>query len=176
MMIENIDLSKSVPKQALLNALKYEAGTVHITDIMAASAHLKEDFKYIQASYREEYHQIYVESFLIRIKEIRDNKNRYDGFVESNKLQEAIKILEEQKKQAELDHNRHIHFFKIYRLIAVYTTFILDEPIHPVGMPFPGGFKVTYERGTYYCPIKESQKDNSKAVCGICIAKQDKNV
>ncbi|MEN6592103.1 MAG: DUF2115 family protein [Methanobacterium sp.] len=30
--------------------------------------------------------------------------------------------------------------------------------------------------GTYYCPVKENQKDNPGAVCGICISEQDKKV
>jgi len=68
-------------------------------------------------------------------------------------------------KDMKLDNNQHINFFKKYKLISFYTTFILDEPIHPVGMPFPGGFKVKYENGTYYCPVKENQKDNPGAVC-----------
>ena len=52
----------------------------------------------------------------------------------------------------------------------------MDEAVHPVGMPFPGGFKIKQEDETYYCPVKESQKDNPGAVCGICIAEQDKKV
>ena len=94
----------------------------------------------------------------------------------TNELHEAIKILKKQQKLAERDHDQHMQFFKIYRLISIYTTFIMDEPVHPVGMPFPGGFKIKQEYGTYYCPVKESQKDNPNAVCGICIAEQDKEV
>jgi uncharacterized protein (UPF0305 family) len=176
MMIEDIDLFRDVPKQTLLDTLKYEAGNIHVTDIMAALAHLKEDSIYVQAKYREVYDKLYIESFLMRIKEIKNNKNRYEGFVNADELQEAIKILKRQQKLAELDHNQHIHFFKIYRLITIYTTFIMDEPVHPVGMPFPGGFKIKQEDETYYCPVKESQKDNPGAVCGICIAEQDKEV
>ncbi|MEN6592102.1 MAG: DUF2115 family protein [Methanobacterium sp.] len=26
-------------------------------------------------------------------------------------------------------------------------TFVRDEPVHPVGMPFPGVFKIKYENG-----------------------------
>ncbi len=84
--------------------------------------------------------------------------------------------MQKQQKLAELDYDQHINFFKIYRLIALYTTFILKEPIHPVGMPFPGGLNIKYEKGTYYCPVKESQKDNPGAVCGFCIAEQTKNI
>ncbi len=176
MRVEDIDFSKDVPKQALLNALKDEARTIHITDIMAAFVYLKKESIYVNANYREEYDQAYIQSFLMRINEIRDNNEDYEGFIKADALQKAIKILKDQQKQAELDHNQHIHFFKIYQLTTLYTTFIMDEPVHPVGMPFPGGFKIKQEGGIYYCPVKENQKDNPGAVCGICIAEQDPDV
>ena len=52
----------------------------------------------------------------------------------------------------------------------------MGEPIHPVGTPFPGGFEVKYEDDIYLCPVKDKQKDNPNAVCGFCIAEQDKSV
>ena len=176
MMVEDIEFSKTVPRQELLDALKDEAKTIHITDIMAAFVHLKKESIYVNANYREEYDQAYIKSFLMRINEIRNNKKHYEGFVNAEELQEAIKILKDQQKLAELDHNQHMHFFKIYRLTTIYTTFIMDEPVHPVGMPFPGGFKIKQEDSIYYCPVKENQKDNPGAVCGICIAEQDPDV
>jgi len=176
MLIKDIDFSRDVPKQGLLNALKCEAGTIHITDIMAAFTHLKKESIYVNANYREEYDQAYIQSFLMRIKEVTNNKNHYKGFVDRDELQEAITILKAQQISAELDHEQHMHFFKIYKIITIYTTFIMDEPVHPVGMPFPGRFKIKQEDGIYYCPVKESQKDNPGAVCGICIAEQDPDV
>ena len=176
MMVEDIEFSKNVPRQELLDALKDEAETIHITDIMAAFVHLKKESIYVNANYRKEYDQAYIQSFLMRIKEIRNNNRDYEGFIEADELQKAVKILKDQQKQVELDHNQHMHFFKIYRIITLYTTFIMDEPVHPVGMPFPGGFKIKQENGIYYCPVKEGQKDNPRAVCGICIAEQDQDV
>ena len=176
MLLKDIDLSKNVPRQTLLDALKDEAGNIHITDIMAAFTHLKKESTYVNANYREEYDQAYIQSFLMRIKEVKNNKKHYEGFADRKELQEAIEILKAQQRLAELDHGQHMHFFKIYKIITLYTTFIMDEPVHPVGMPFPGGFKIKQENGIYYCPVKENQKDNPGAVCGICIAEQDQDV
>jgi Uncharacterized protein conserved in archaea len=105
---------------------------------MATFTYLKKESIYVHASYREEFDRAF-QSFLMRIKEIRDDKKYYEGSVSAGELQKTIKILKEQQKQAELDHNQHMHFFKIYQLTTLYTTFILDEPVRPVGMPFPGG-------------------------------------
>ncbi|MGB9838807.1 DUF2115 family protein [Methanothermobacter sp.] len=57
-------------------------------------------------------------------------------------------------------------------IFDINRTFILSEPLHPVGTPFPGGYSVTEEHGTYYCPVKDKQKDNPSALCDICIAEQ----
>ncbi|ADL58797.1 DUF2115 domain-containing protein [Methanothermobacter marburgensis] len=57
-------------------------------------------------------------------------------------------------------------------LTVIYRNFILSEPLHPVGTPFPGSYSVTEEHGTYYCPVKDKQKDNPSALCDICIAEQ----
>jgi uncharacterized protein (UPF0305 family) len=65
------------------------------------------------------------------------------------------------------------YFPIIYQIISIYTSYVLDEPIHVVGTEFPGGFKVRYADGKYLCPVKEKQKNNPNAVCGFCIAEQD---
>ena len=81
-------------------------------------------------------------------------------------------MLETQFKNKELYKNENDKFPLIYTIISLYTTFILNEPIHPIGTPFPGNLKVTYENGTYFCPVKDKQKENPNAVCRFCIAKQ----
>lgn len=73
-------------------------------------------------------------------------------------MKEAISLLatpEEERKGAE-DFNPS--FFRIYRVISLYTTFILDEPIHPVGTPFPGGFEVKIDGKTYSVRLKRGRK------------------
>jgi len=63
-----------------------------------------------------------------------------------------------------------------YYLIAAFTMFVLEEPGHPVGMPFPGGFKVE-QRGTeYYCLIRDKEKDVFYSICNFCPARQDEEL
>ncbi len=59
-----------------------------------------------------------------------------------------------------------------YYLIAAFTMFVLDEPGHPVGMPFPGGFTVEKRRDGYYCLIRDKEKDIFYSICNFCPAKQ----
>lgn len=172
-MFKNIDATGSLDKKELLLMLIDEASNICIMDIMQASIFLSEDAKYVQASYRKEYLKSYNEAFIIRLKVLKDDREEYKGLVDYKELQDAVELLEEQETQISEGIGFDPKFFKIYKIISLYTTFILEEPVHPPGTPFPGGFKVKYENGIYLCPVKESQKDNPGAVCGFCIAEQD---
>jgi uncharacterized protein (UPF0305 family) len=168
-----LQVSNEIKKDDLVEALKKEAANIHITDIMKAWSFLLEDAKYVQENYRAEYAKAYGKSFFIRIKELKDDMTEYEDYIDLDEFKKAIKLLKDQAKELEESENFDPCFAKVYRIISLYTTFVLDEPIHVVGTPFPGGFKVEYKEGTYYCPVKEKQKNNPGAVCGFCIAEQD---
>jgi uncharacterized protein (UPF0305 family) len=59
-----------------------------------------------------------------------------------------------------------------YYLIAAFTMFVLEEPGHPVGMPFPGGFTVEQRERDYYCLIRDKEKDIFWSICNFCPALQ----
>jgi uncharacterized protein (UPF0305 family) len=175
-MLKEFDFYREIKKQELLDILRKEAYEVNITDIMNFYLNLAAEGKYVQEHYMKEYMEAYVKGFILRIKEIKENENHYERFVDKNELKKAFKLLSQQEKNIREITGDHRSFFKIYTLISLYTTFILDEPIHIVGTLFPGGFRVKYENKKYYCPVKEAQKDNPNAVCGFCIAEQDESV
>jgi uncharacterized protein (UPF0305 family) len=169
---EGFDLKENTV-QELLNILKIEASSIHITDIMLACNYLIEEGRYVQPKYREKFYNAYIKSFILRVKEIKEDKNVYDNQLQVDELKNSLKLLEEQEKRMIETYGLSPNFSKIYQIISIYSTFILDEPIHIVGTEFPGGFKVKFREGTYFCPVKDKQKDNPNAVCGFCIAEQD---
>ena len=59
-----------------------------------------------------------------------------------------------------------------YYLIAAFTMFVLEEPGHPVGMPFPGGFSVEQRGREYYCLIRDKEKEVFYSICNFCPALQ----
>jgi hypothetical protein len=59
-----------------------------------------------------------------------------------------------------------------YYLMAAFTMFVLDEPGHPAGMPFPGGFTVEKRVDGYYCLIRDKEKEIFWSICNFCPAKQ----
>jgi len=59
-----------------------------------------------------------------------------------------------------------------YYLVSAFTIFVLDHPGHPVGTPFPGGFKVEEHNGTFSCLIRDHEKEVSYSICNFCPARQ----
>ena len=171
--VEELDVREKLMRQELLELLKAEAGEIHITNIMEACNYLIEEGKYVQPNYREKFYDAYVKSFILRVKEIKEDKNIYPEEVDIEELKNSLILLEEQEVMMKEIYPDNPHFPVIYQIISIYTSFILDEPIHIVGTEFPGGFKVKFENDTYFCPVKEKQANNPNAVCGFCIAEQD---
>ncbi len=57
-------------------------------------------------------------------------------------------------------------------LLSGFCMFVQELPGHPVGMPFPGGDRVTLVEGVYYCPVRDKASDVDSALCPFCPALQ----
>ena len=171
--LNNLKSKDKISKNDLMEILQKLAKTISVHDMMLATALIREDGKYVQANYREEYFEVYIKYFIMRIKDVREDKKNYDEEIDNPEdFPVGIDLLESQFHDKELYCHENDAFPRIYSIICLYTTFILNEPIHPIGTPFPGSLEVTYENGVYYCPVKEKQSDNPHAVCKFCIAEQ----
>ena len=60
-----------------------------------------------------------------------------------------------------------------YYLLNAFAMFVMDEPGHPVGTPFPGGMTVTQTEEGYLCPIRDKEEEILHSICNFCPAKQD---
>jgi uncharacterized protein (UPF0305 family) len=176
-MIENLDYldhNSMITKNHLRDLLKAEAKNVHLEDIMLASSFLREDAKYMPSSYRQEYIERFSRTFFNRIKDIKEDKNNYIGDVDTKSVKEFLKVINKQNSDAGGKNERC--FVKIARIISAYTTFVCEEPIHPLGTKFPGGFILYIENGIYYCPVKKNQMNNPSALCKFCVSVQDESI
>jgi uncharacterized protein (UPF0305 family) len=171
--IEDIIHYNEICRNDLLTLLKNEAKLININDIMKAYSFLISDSKYVQGNYRKEYLKAYTSAFISRIKEVKEYEAHDNEYLDIEEVQKAIGLLLKQDYKITGTEGFDPAFFQIYKIISLYTTFILQESVHPVGTPFPGGLKVKYDGKNYLCPVKERQKDNPGAVCGFCISKQD---
>ncbi len=172
--IEELAFSKEISKNELLHVLKKEASRIHMHDIMLASAYIQEDAKYMQAGYREDFIETFTKAFINRFKDIRQDKENYEGYINTRKFQEFLEVLNKQIEEAKT--RSELCFLHLAKIVSIYTTFILEASIHPVGTSFPGGFKLKFENGVYLCPVKEKQMNTPGALCKFCVSKQDKSV
>jgi uncharacterized protein (UPF0305 family) len=60
----------------------------------------------------------------------------------------------------------------LYFLLAAFNMFVLDLPGHPVGTPFPGGFRVEMRFGEFLCPIRDKEGEVETSICPFCPARQ----
>ncbi len=171
--IRDVLSCKELCQDNFLDLLKNEAKLISIHDIIQANSFLIKDARYVQGSYRKEYLKAYTLGFITRIKEVKEYQLDDGGKLDLDEVQEAITLLIDQEEEATGVDGFDPAFFQIYKIISLYTTFILEEPVHQVGTPFPGGLEVKFDGENYICPVKERQKDNPGAVCGFCIAEQD---
>ena len=172
MNIKELDFSRKISKNDLLEALKGEANQVHVHDFIKTCSFLQKNMEHVHPHYQKEYIKMYTEGYLKGYRDVKNDKRSYRGYLNSEELAEAVKLLESQEElmKKEFGDDRS---FKPYLVLSLYTTFILEEPVHPVGTPFPGGLKVRKEEEIYYCPVKDNNEDNPLAVCGFCLAQQE---
>lgn len=159
-----------ISKDDLMVVLKEELTDVSVFDLMIISAEIIENNKYVQESYQEKSKKIYIDFFLNRVKEIRSNDTVYNDYFNRDDFVEKLNNLKEIYKSISTDRKNKSPIINL--VVSLYTTFVLDEPIHPIGTPFPGSLEVIMENGVYYCPVKEANMNTPNSVCRLCIAEQ----
>ena len=171
MELEELSPQEEIKKSEIMEILKKYARIISVNDLMLATAHMRKDGEYIHEKYREKYLKIYIKYFIMRMKEVKENDDYVDATIDKTAFDESFPMLERTFEKERLSSSKDDKFPLIYVITALYTTFILEEPIHPVGSLF-----VEEVDGTYYCPVKENQKDNVNAICHLCLAEQTPDI
>ncbi len=63
-------------------------------------------------------------------------------------------------------------FLYLKYLLAGFTMFVMEEPAHPIGTPFPGGQIVDVWEEEYLCPVRDMADGIPFALCPFCPAGQ----
>ncbi len=111
-MLKDINNIENLDKKELMSILKKDVSMICIMDIMKASVFLNEDAKYVQGSYREEYLKSYTEAFINRLKFLKDDDEEYKGYLDCEKLQEAVELLNKQEIHLKAGEGFDPSFFK----------------------------------------------------------------
>ena len=161
-----------------MNLLKKYAETISVYDQMMTTARPRKDGEFITANYRDKYLKIYIENFIMRIKEVLMKSVSNNDEIDVKSIKESFPQLQRCfEKEGAKDFNAEEDKFPFIQvIISLYTTFIVEESIHPVGSEFPGNLKIEKRNGKFLCPVKDYQKDNENAVCKLCIAEQTPDI
>ncbi len=153
---------------SILEILKRYCESISIFDMMDFTSQVIKENRYVQESYRNESQKSYIESFLMRVRDISKDTSDYPDIVDKNELCRAIETL----RPNHHDEDKTDKVALIFEIASIYATFVLKDPIHPVGTPFPGSLKVEKVDGEFLCPVKDANRETPNAVCNICLAKQ----
>ena len=112
----------------------------------------------------------------MRMNEVKEFKDYEDVPIDKDLFNTSFPLLERTFEKERRANDKSNKFPLIYVITSLYTTFILEEPIHPVGSEFPGSLFVEERNGEFYCPVKGNQKDNPNAICHLCLAEQTPDI
>ena len=177
-LIELAELSENteITKDELMEILKRYARIISVQDLMMATARMRKDGEYVQKNYREKYLSIYIKYFIMRMKEVKEKEDYKNTAIDKSSFDTSFPMLERTFEKERISDEDDDKFPLIYVITAIYTTFILEEPIHPVGSEFPGHLFVEEKNGEFFCPVKDNQKDNPNAICHLCLAEQTPDI
>lgn len=171
-----INLKKIDSRQQLAEEVAREVLKYSIYDMQKISAHIEREINLLPSPYKEKIRPYFIQQIFgayYRIMSMHGN----GGF---KSLGGEIKYLEKFKEFCQMAANYkpdttmdELFDGMYYHLLSCFAMFALEEPGHPVGMPFPGGFSVQIKDGKYYCPIRDKEKDVEHSICNFCPAHQE---
>jgi uncharacterized protein (UPF0305 family) len=170
-------------RRELAETLSQEILKFSIYDLQIISARLEKEINDLPSPYKEKIRPYFIEQYFGRYNKIvaMQSSGELNGFEGEIKDPELFRDycsmivsrfhVQDTQDDEELIDAPFNSFF--YYLISAFYMFVMDEPGHPTGMPFPGGFKVQARDGVVYCTIRDKEKDVEYSICNFCPAKQD---
>ena len=83
---------EKITGDSVLEILKKYCSTITVFDMMTVSAEIIEENKYVQANYREDSQKSYVETFILRVREILADNNDYAKRIDKKNLLMQLKL------------------------------------------------------------------------------------
>ncbi|WP_407356939.1 DUF2115 domain-containing protein [Methanolobus sp. WCC5] len=160
----------------LLTALQKESRGISNADISLARAYAMEAVSYVPEPYKTIYSSDYFtflyESFL-ELKKRCPDALIVKQEIDCDAYKRALFRIREKNDSADTKKDAMNRFISI---VHIYLTFILRKPLHPVGMVFPGGLKISEDGSEYYCPVKDKQSESGISFCEFCICRDSEEL
>jgi uncharacterized protein (UPF0305 family) len=166
-------------KAELAERLFNELASYSVFDLQDISANLEKDINALPSPYRERVRPYFIEQYFRRYGSVMAMREQGLFTRPGQDIQDTALFKDFCRTVAEFrptpqDEEVNGPFFgHFYFTVSAFFMFVLDEPGHPVGMPFPGGFAVKKRDDGFYCPIRDKEKDVTYSICNFCPAKQE---
>ncbi|MBP2134477.1 uncharacterized protein (UPF0305 family) [Methanomicrobium sp. W14] len=167
-------LSGAGSKNQMIDVIASEVEKYPLRALSVMMKNFEEKTRYIDENYRKKllkkiheqifdtYHTLFV------IREKRDYLTYASG--PGQKSPEYWKmVLEACRTKASHDDPYYLY---LKYLLAGFRMFVLKEPAHPLGTPFPGGPEVEKDYDRYFCPLRDKADDVAFSLCPFCPAEQ----
>jgi uncharacterized protein (UPF0305 family) len=176
-------ISSATTKADLLDILAKEIGNYTLFDLQLIGGRLYNEIRELPSPYREAIRPYFMEQLfgmhhtLVLMYRTRDSRPVHGSIRDPTGFSDFCKVIPEGcfAWDDQSDRNPHLRNPRMrlfYYLVSAFTMFVLDQPGHPVGMPFPGGFKVEQRGNEYYCLIRDKEKEVFYSICNFCPARQ----
>ncbi len=155
-------------------------------DLAVISARVRQDINLLPMPYREKFRPYAEKWFFGRYHDLlnSDRNRAWEHMQEPITDRETFErycrmipdacLREEQDVPYPGDNERMVPFYRLfYYLLCAFAIFVRDEPGHPMGTPFPGGFTVHTKKGICYCPIRDKEEEIWHSICNFCPVLQD---
>ena len=154
----------------LLSKLQKDSRSISNADISLARAYAMETVEHVPEPYKTIYSSDYFvflyESFL-EIQKCRS----HEIVIQEINPEDYESALSSINEKNDTDDRKKDSMNRFITIVHIYLTFIVKKPLHPVGMVFPGGLKITEDGTFYYCPVKDKQTETGISFCEFCICK-----
>ncbi|WP_292467231.1 DUF2115 family protein [Methanolobus sp.] len=156
-------------RSELLSELKKEGRHISNEDLSLARAAIMDAVEHVPEPYKTIYSSDYF-TFLYDcfLKLKRHGPVLADEDIDA---EEYDSLLDSIKDKNDSEGRKRDVLSRFTSLVFAYQIFIVKEPLHPVGMVFPGGQRITQKELHYYCPVKEKQSETGISFCEFCICK-----
>ncbi|WFN34202.1 DUF2115 domain-containing protein [Methanogenium sp. S4BF] len=180
------DLAAVRTKGDLGAILAHEVKRFGRYDLTVISARVRQEVDLLPMPYREKFRPYAEKWFFGRYHELlksdRDGAwaQMKDPITDRETFEEFCRMIPEACLRNEPDapypgdNSEMVPFYQLfYYLLCAFAIFVRDEPGHPVGTPFPGGFTVHTKKGVCYCAIRDKEEEIWHSICNFCPALQD---
>ncbi|WP_340818502.1 DUF2115 domain-containing protein [Methanolobus sp. WCC4] len=158
-------------RSELLTELKKEARYISNEDLSLARAAIMEAVEHVPEPYKTIYSSDYFTFLYENFLRLKGHGEVQIG--EELDVQEYTSLLDSIKDKSYSEDRKREALTRFTTLVLAYLVFIVKEPLHPVGMVFPGGMRITQKELHYYCPVKDKQSETNISFCEFCICKDN---